>query len=333
MTRKAIGIDLGGTDIKAGVVDETGKILSKVKVPTQAETNYKTVTANIARAAQLARAEAAIPWRRIAAVGIGSPGIFEWPAGRIHHIENIRCLKGKPLSELVQRALCVKNKKFVFDNDANMAAFAESWVGAGRGRKTLALMTLGTGIGGGIILDGKIWRGAWGAAAELGHQIVHPTEPVHASGTPGSLEDFASATAVVRRFKDALRSGKRSSLAQRQRKGQRITAKDIADAAKAGDATALDIIRETGKFLGIAATNMCHILNVELVVFAGGLTAAGSILLKPIREEFRRRTFPLARKNVKILFSKLGNDAGLLGAAGMALAEAKTRRTARRTAT
>lgn len=322
---KAIGIDLGGTDIKAGVVDDSGKILSRVKVPTQADTTRKTVVGNIAAAAQLARKEAGMQWRNIAGIGLGSPGIFVQETGVIHHTHNIPCIMGKRLIGPVTDALGV-GTPIVYDNDANMATFAEAWIGAGRGKKSLALMTLGTGIGGGIVLDGKLWRGARGAAGELGHLIIHPTEPDHGAGTAGSLEDFASATGIVRRFDEAVRAGRRSSLGRKVRSGKGINAKEIADAAKAGDGLSLRIMRETGEFLGLAAASICHILNVELVIFAGGLTAAGMVLLKPIRASFRRRCIPFVGQGVKILFSRLGNDAGLLGAAGLALTETKTMR-------
>lgn len=325
MARKAIGIDLGGTDIKAGVVDEDGKVLSRVKVPTEADRDHGTVVGNIAAAAQKARREAGLQWRGIAAIGLGSPGIFVQATGVLHHTHNIPCLMGKPLIGPVAEALGAK-KLLVYDNDANMAAFAEAWMGVGRGRKTLALMTLGTGIGGGIVLDGKVWRGAWGGAGELGHQIIHPTEADHGCGTAGALEDFASGRAMVRRFCEAVGAGRRSSLARRVRSGGGVSAKEIADAARAGDGLSLRIVRETGDFLGLAAANMCHVLNVEVVVFAGGLTAAGGILLRAVRESFRRRCIPFLGRKVKVLFSRLGNDAGLLGAAGLALTEARVGR-------
>jgi glucokinase len=221
----------------------------------------------------------------------------------------------------------------VLENDANVAAFAEAWVGCGRGVKTLVLMTLGTGIGGGIVLNGEIWRGAWGTAAELGHQNLFPDGVRCGCGNHGCLEAYASATALVRRFHEAVKSGKRSRLAAREKAPTKesqagapvpheVTARDIADAAAAGDRTCRALMDETGRFLGIAVMNVLHFLNVEMVVFTGGMTASGALLLDPIRDEARRRTFPLAFKGVKILFSKMGNDAGLIGAAGWAMKRA-----------
>jgi len=206
MPRYAIGVDLGGTDIKAGVVDSTGRIVSRVKRPTQAAQGRAAVIANLAAAADHARSEAGLAWSRIAALGLGSPGVFD-NHGRVHHCANIACLQNRPLLAPVLKALAVPALTATLDNDANMAAYAESWVGAGRGHDSLVLFTLGTGIGGGIVLHGEVWRGAWGAAAELGHQILHPDAPDYGSGTAGSLEDVASATGLVRRFREAVQAG------------------------------------------------------------------------------------------------------------------------------
>jgi glucokinase len=192
---------------------------------------------------------------------------------------------------------------------------------------TLVLFTLGTGIGGGIILDGEIWRGAWGAGGELGHQILFPNGIRCACGNVGCLEAYASATALVRRFKEA--RGLSPQARKLKARGQ-VTARDISEAAKAGDRTCLALMQETGRYLGVAVTNMLHVLNVERVIFTGGMTAAGTLLLKPIRDEVKQRAFPLLRRNVKILFSRMGNDAGLIGAAGCALKQCATPRRTRK---
>ena len=319
MAKKMIGIDIGGTFIKAGVVDEKGRVLSRAKLPTGVPEGRKAVIRNIAAAAIEARERAGLPWRRICAVGLGSPGVFEQPSGIVYHSPNLACLEGKPLAEPVMAAVGQPDIPIVLENDANVAAYAEAWVGCGRGVRTLALMTLGTGIGGGVVLNGHIWRGAWGTAAELGHQNLFPDGARCGCGNRGCLEAYASATGLVRRFKEAVAAGRRGPLAAQLRKGKEITARDIDLAAKAGDRLCRELIEETGRYLGVAVMNVLHILNVELVVFTGGMTAAGAMLLKPIREEARRRTFPLAMKGVRILFSRMGDDTGLIGAAGWAL--------------
>ena len=328
MRGKAIGIDLGGTFIKAGVVDGSGKILSRVEVPTEAPRGREAIIGNIAMAADRARREASLSWRSVKAIGLGSPGVFEMPRGLVRNSPNLKCLEGKELAAPLTRVLGRPKGSVILDNDANVAAFAEKWVGAGRDVSSLVLFTLGTGIGGGMVLNNEIWRGAWGTAAELGHQVLFADGVPCSCGSIGCIEAYASATALVRRFNEAVAAGRKSRLAATLKKGDAITARDIFLAAKAGDKTCRSLMEETGRHLGVAVANMLHILNVECVVFAGGMTAAGSMLLKPIREEAQRRVFPLALKGVKILFSRLGNDAGLIGAAGWALtcASATSRR-------
>jgi glucokinase len=207
----------------------------------------------------------------------------------------------------------------VLENDANVAAFAEAWIGCARGVRTMALMTLGTGIGGGIVLNGEIWRGSRGTAGELGHMNLFPNGVRCGCGNRGCLEAYASASALVRRFREAVRDGKPTRLAAQLKRGEPVTARDISDAAKEGDRLCLALMEETGRFLGIAVMNLLHILNVEMVAFTGGMTASGALLLDPIRNEARKRTLALAMKGVKIVFSHMGNDAGLIGAAGWAL--------------
>ena len=319
MTGRAIGVDLGGTFIKAGAVDGRGNLLSRVKTPTHVEDGRAAVIGRIAEAADRARKDAGLGWRQVRAVGLGSPGVFEPPHGVLRHCPNLKMLEGKELARPVSEALGRPGMTVVLENDANVAAYAESWLGVGRDVHSLVLYTLGTGIGGGIVLNNEIWRGAWGTAAELGHQNLFPDGVRCGCGNTGCLEAYASATALVRRLKEAVGEGHRTRLAAAVRAGDDVTARDIATAAKAGDRTCIRLMKETGQYLGIAVMNMLHVLNVECVVFAGGMTAAGRLLLDPIREEARRRTFPLAFRNVRILFSRMGSDAGLLGAAGWAL--------------
>jgi len=326
MNRKVVGIDLGGTFIKAGVVDQAGTILSRVRMETGADLGRLEVIRRIAAAADEARRRAGLAWRQVSALGLGSPGVFEMPRGIVHLCPNIPSLENKELIAPLREALGRSDLPVILENDANVAAYAEAWKGAGRGVRTLVLFTLGTGIGGGIVLDGAIWRGAWGAAAELGHQVIFADGVLCSCGNRGCLEAYASATGLVRRLREAVSEGRRTRLAAAVRSGRQVTARDVFLAAKAGDRTCRQLIEETGRYLGVAVANMLHILNVERVVFTGGMTAAGSMLLKPIREEARRRTFPFLFRGVKVLFSRLGNDAGLRGAAGWALRQTARRR-------
>jgi len=323
MTKRAVGVDLGGTFIKAGVVDDQGRILSRVKIDTQYARGPDVVISRIALAASKAVERAKLAWPRIAAVGLGSPGIFEPGTGIVSLSPNMPELAGMELAGQVRERIGRKHIRVFLDNDANLAAFAEYWIGSGGDTRDLVLFTLGTGIGGGIVLNGDIWRGSWGVAAELGHMNLFPDGVRCGCGNQGCLEAYASAPALVRRFREAVTAGRASSLAPLLARGLTLTARDIVRAAGDGDRTCRELVEETGRFLGIGVTNMLHILNVERVIFAGGMTAAGEVLLEPIRAEARRRTMPLAMRNVEILFSRLGNDAGLIGAAGWAMRSAK----------
>jgi len=316
----AIGIDLGGTFIKAGVVDAAGHIIYQASRPTEGEKGRDAIVANIAAAAEAVLAGAGFAWEQVAGVGLGSPGVFDYERGGIvHHSPNLKALEGHPLPLLVQEQLRRPGVPVVLENDANAAAFAEKWVGAGRDARSLVLFTLGTGIGGGIVLDGEVWHGSTGFAGELGHQTILPEGPLCGCGNRGCLEAIASATGLVRRLREAVEMGRPTALANRVRGGEKVTSKDVYLAAVAGDATARALLEETGRYLGIAAANMINILNPEMVVFGGGMTGAGEMLLAPIRAEAQRRAIPAAYAACRIVFAQLGNDAGLIGAAGCVL--------------
>jgi glucokinase len=320
----AIGIDLGGTFIKAGVVDRGGRVVSRVSVPTEVAQGTEAIIGRMAQAAQDARRLAGLGWDRVAAVGIGSPGALDLNEGVVLVSPNIACLEGRALAREVRQTLDVKQLAVTLENDANAAAYGEFWAGAGRDARALVLFTLGTGIGGGIVLDGRIWHGAHGFAGELGHMAIFADGLPCGCGNHGCVEVYASATGMVRRLVEAVRGGRPTRLAEAVRRGDAVRGRDIHEAALAGDALAREVIEETGRFLGIATTNVIHIFNPDLVLFAGGMTGAGNMLLDPIRQEARRRAFRAAFERVRLDFAKLGNDAGMIGAAGWALRTSAT---------
>ncbi|MBM4083444.1 MAG: ROK family protein, partial [Planctomycetes bacterium] len=205
------------------------------------------------------------------------------------------------------------------ENDANAAAYGEKWVGVGQKVDSLVLFTLGTGIGGGVIINNEVLHGVNDAAAELGHMTVVIDGVKCGCGNRGCVEAYASVPGMVRRMKEAVEKGQPSKLAARIKKGQEITGKDIHAAAVKGDAAARAIIEETGMYLGIAAVNMMHIVNPAMVVFAGGMTAAGDMLLNAIRAEVKKRALEASAAKTEILFARVGDDAGLIGSAGCAL--------------
>ena len=216
MSHKAIGVDLGGTFIKAGVVDANGKVLSRVKRPTQPLKGRDQVIANIAAAAEAARRKAGLPWAKVRAVGLGAPGVFIQPHGLVHLAVSLKCLTGDILAKPVAEALGRPEESVVLENDANVAAYAESWIGCGREASSLVLFTLGTGIGGGIVLNDQLWHGAWGVAAELGHQTIVMDGRKCLCGNKGCVEAYASAPAIAARFAEAGRAGRRSRLAAKE---------------------------------------------------------------------------------------------------------------------
>lgn len=319
--RLAIGIDLGGTNTKAGVVDENGRVISRVRMSTNAHLSADEIILGIAKAADRARRAAKLPWSEISAVGLGAPGVFEGPEGLMRLSPNIHVLDGVPVGQRVAEALAVPGVPVVIENDANAAAFAEAWIGAGRKQRTksLVLLTLGTGVGGGIILGGKIWQGAWGTAGELGHMNLFPDGALCGCGNRGCLEAYCSVTGLVRRYHEAVAAGDGSPWIDAHVRRRAVNGEDISLGAAAGDKLCKRLIDETGRWLGIGVMNILHMLNVEMIIFSGGMTAAGGLLLRPIRREAKIRTMPLPMRGVRILFSDLGNDSGLIGAAGWAL--------------
>lgn len=318
MPQYVVGIDLGGTFTKVGVVDESAEVVSRTSRSTGADRGPEAVVEVLAEAAEEAVELAGAGWDAVRAVGLGAPGLIDCRAGVPLVSPNLRLLEGVPLARRVGERLG-RGVPVVLENDANAAAYGEYWAGVGRSAETLVLMTLGTGIGGGVVLDGKIWHGAHGFAGELGHAAIFADGTRCACGTRGCLEAYASASAMERRFVTTLRAGRASSLSEAAKEGKPVTAQDIHQAAVEGDAAACEAIEETGRFLGIAATNYAHIFDPDLVVFAGGLIGAGDMLLDAARGEAELRMFPPVADKVRIVFAELGADAGLIGAAGWAL--------------
>ena len=310
MAERVIGIDLGGTNIKAGVIDLEGQVIARVSVQTETDKGRDVIVQNLCTAAEKAAEAAGITKREVRGVGLGVPGTLDLTGGVILFSPNLPCLNEAPIRDLVADGLAVP---VVLENDANAAAWGEKWAGAGKGARSLVMFTLGTGIGGGIIINDEIVHGCNNVAAELGHQVLVWDGVRCACGNIGCIETYASCPGMVRRMKEAIKDGASSTL-----RGD-FEAADIAQAAQDGDETALRILEETGRMLGAIATNMMHILNPEMVVFAGGMIAAGDLLLQPIRDEVQKRALDASKEKTQVVFAELGGDAGLIGAAGCAL--------------
>ena len=304
-----IGADLGGTNIKAAAVDLSGHLLFRCDMPTQAAEGPEAVCDRIADAVRECLAGVENGPQRAAGVGVGSPGPLDLNEGVVLEAPNLPGWVNIPLRANMERRL---DLPCVVENDGNAAALAEQWMGVGHGADSLVLFTLGTGIGGGIVLDGRVWHGMSGVAAEMGHMSIDPDGPRCNCGNKGCVEVYASAPAMVRRMREAIDGGAQTSLAARR---DAITARDIHQAAVAGDGPALENMRATGFYLGVAVSNIMHILNPRVVAFSGGVTAAGDMLLGPIRDTVLERTIEACRQGVEVCFAALGENAGAIGAA------------------
>jgi glucokinase len=313
-----VGVDVGGTSIKGGVTDENGKVLSTVNVPTEAHKGQQHGLDQMAETARQAIAGAGVGLERIAALGVATPGTMDIPAGIILDPPNLKPWRNVPVRDHLQREFRLP---VAFQNDANAAAFGEYWTGAGKGMHSLVLFTLGTGVGGGIIWDNLVIEGEHSHGAELGHMRIELTRPRQCGcGRDGCLEAYASATAVVKRTLEALHASAdgTSALHGLWREQGGITARDVFAASLAGDSLAERIVEDTAFYLAVGATNLMHTIDPDMVVFGGGMIAAGEKFLTRIRKYVQQLAFPVPAARTRIEFASLGSDAGFIGAAGCA---------------
>lgn len=315
-----VGLDVGGTTMKAAVVDDAGRAFPSVSLPTEPEKGAERGLEAMCETVRQAVAAAGVPFERIAAVGVATPGLMDIKRGLILDPPNL-----KPWRNVeVPRAVAAKlGKKVAFQNDANAAAMGEFWVGAGKDVDGMVLFTLGTGVGGGIILDGKILEGAHSHGGELGHlRIATPDQGRRCGcGRRGCLEAYASATAVVDRTRDALaayRGPTRLRELLRDDDGESMTSKEVFDVAATGDPLAQQIVDETAYYLALGATAVIATVDPEMIAFGGGMVAAGEPFLAKIREYVLRFGLSYPAKQVEVRYAQLGSDAGFIGAAACA---------------
>jgi glucokinase len=304
--------DLGGTYLRAATVDETGKIHFQLKQNTpQAEKPDEIVQA-LVHAVRECEKQCAAAGENIRAVSVVVPGSINAAAGIIVKAPNLPCLDGFHLTAALTAEL---ERPAIIENDANAAAIGEMWQGAGRDRSTIVCVTLGTGVGGGIILDGKLWRGVNDSAAEIGHMCVDPFGGVACMcGSRGCLEAYASATAIVRMTREARPRYPDSVLVA----SEELTSETIYRAGMKGDDLALEVFRRMGVYLGIGLANLINILNPEMIIIGGGVVNGWDLFAKHMNHEVAERAFPLPAEQVRIVPAECGDDAGLLGAARLA---------------
>lgn len=304
------GVDLGGTTVKIGLFQTDGRIVDKWEIPTRVENKGEAILPDIAEALKKKMEEKGLENSQVSGVGIGIPAPVD-EEGIVQNTANL----GWGYKEVKREMEPLTGMNVAAGNDANVAALGEMWLGAGMGQKNMIMVTLGTGVGGGIIVNGQALAGAHGAGGEIGHICVNPKETERCGcGKKGCLEQYASATGITRLAKKRLAADDKNSALR----GKEVNAKEVFDALKAGDEVAEEIVEEFGTYLGHAMANLAVVADPSVIVIGGGVSKAGEILLGYIEKYFKEKAF-FANKDIKFVLAKLGNDAGICGAAKLIL--------------
>lgn len=311
-----IGIDLGGTNVKVGLLDNLGSVLARHSQPTEVEAGPAALVKRVARTCRDLLSQNSVPQDKLRAAGIGSPGPISVSQGKIINAGNLPGFEDFAIRAKISSKLQVP---VVLENDANSACWGEFWAGAGKGAADMIMFTLGTGIGGGIVSDGELLHGSQDNAGELGHMIIEPGGRRCSCGQRGCLEACASASHTARRAEEALVSGKASSLSGVMQDNGSLTCKDVFEHAIAGDELANEIVDGTAKALGQACVNMRHITEPTLAVLAGGMINAGDFLVRKVRHFYTDIMWSLKSEPMEICLATLGEDAGIVGSAGLAM--------------
>lgn len=342
MNTFAIGVDLGGTNLRIAAVDENGKIIEKITTGTEVSRGRDTVIFDMCTAVQELTTKFRNSAGHLAGIGIGVPGIIEMNSGMLRQSPNLPGWEDYPLREEIERRL---GTKVVLENDANAAALGEKWLGAASNVDDMCMVTLGTGVGGGLVLQGRIWHGMSGMAGEIGHIQVDPDGPPCGCGSQGCLEQFASATAVKRMAIEAVANGSAPELGRAMHEEPEFSSKVVYQMAVQGDEPAKKIFLTVGKALGIALADLVNIFNLPMFVIGGGVSSAWEAFAPAMMEETRKNSFVYratapthnvpgvagnkihddslpTRRTTIITQAMLGSDAGLIGAARLPMLEA-----------
>lgn len=317
MSKKLLGIDLGGTTVKFGILDLAGQVQEKWSIATNILDGGRQIVPDIVESIKHRLALYGLTAADFAGIGMGSPGAVDRETKTVTGAFNLNWTDTQEVGSVLERELGIP---FAIDNDANVAALGERWVGAGDNQPDVVFMTLGTGVGGGIIAAGNLIHGVAGAGGEIGHVIVEPETGFDCTcGNRGCLETVASATGVVRVARLLTESYEGDSAIKLAiDNGDDVTSKDIFQAAEAGDFFANQVVDKVAHYLGLAAANLGNILNPDALVIGGGVSAAGEFLRQRVEQQFLTYAFPQVRKTTKVKLAELGNDAGIIGAASLA---------------
>ena len=327
MSSYAIGVDLGGTSLRISAVDSDGNLLHKITSGTQVAKGRDFVVAEMCEAIR----QLSVKFSSLGdleGIGIGVPGIIDMDTGIVRKSPNLPDWIDYPVRDEIERRL---GTQVILENDANVAALGEKWLGAGREVDSLCMITLGTGVGGGLVLNGKIWRGMTGMAGEIGHTTVEPDGPPCGCGSRGCIEQFASAPAIKRMAVEAIAKGEAPALSRVMKEEPEFSSLVVYQMAVQGDAAAQQIFRKVGAALGITIARLVNVLNLPMYVMAGGVVNAWEAFAPSLMEEVRKRSFVYAatesdsnlsnKKKTIITRALLGSDAGLYGAARLPMLE------------
>lgn len=311
MKKYVFGVDIGGTTVKLGLFDMDGGILAKWEIPTVTANRGEAILPDIADSIKAKMEEKNIAMAEVAGIGLGAPGPID-AAGTVYKTANLGWDTVFSIPEAMNKLIPLPVRA---GNDANVAALGEMWQGGGKGYKDMVMVTLGTGVGGGIISDGRMVTGARGAGGEIGHMHIEDSEAEECGcHNVGCLEQYASATGIVRLAKRYLEKEDTPSVLR----GTELSAKRVFDAVKAGDKAAAEIAEQFGEYLGKGLSNIAGVVNPEVFVIGGGVSRAGEILFDYIRPYFIKYAFYGCR-DAEFALAKLGNDAGIYGAAKLIL--------------
>lgn len=304
------GVDIGGTTVKMGLFEENGNILDKWEIVTRVEDEGKAILPDIAASILEKTKEHGLEKTDIIGIGAGVPAPVT-ADGIVNGSANL----GWKYKEVKRELEELTGITSVIGNDANVAALGEMWKGGGAGQKNMVMITLGTGVGGGVIINGRVITGEHGAGGEVGHLCVsYDEQDTCGCGNHGCLEQYASATGIVRLAKKRLERENRETVLKKES----VTAKDVFDAVKAGDAVAIDVAEEFGKYLASGLMNLAVIADPAVIVIGGGVSKAGEVLIPFIQKPYREKAF-FANRDIEFKLATLGNDAGIFGSAKMIL--------------
>ena len=327
-----LGVDVGGTNIKIGLVDDQGRVVCKTSSPTHEENGPADALRRCRAAVDEMLAAASLKLADVAAIGLATPGTMDIPAGRLLYPHNLPHWSDFPIRDCAVQAFTDARPKplaVTYANDANAAAYGEFWVGSGRVFHSIVLLTLGTGVGGGIIIGDLSVHGENSHGSECGHIIIDnsPSARMCGCGQPGHLEAYCSATALVKRTQELLHAGRASTLAARLTADPHLTALMIAEQAEKGDALANEVIAELANWLGLGIVSLMHCIDPGAVILGGAMNFGGhdaplgARFLAQVRAVVKQHAFPIPAQRTTIDFASLGGDAGFIGAAGIARIE------------